>query len=259
MISCIINLTYIYICWWVSIVQGSIIYKAVLTVAVAAKLLLLLLLLSLLLLPKRSYILKPTKYGQQLNIRKPKANAKQINWILHQIISMYDHMLPYYHIYPYLIIVVITYHDVSRNRKRVPVLGWTPQIKSCNRCVTSSVHSRYPPHSISWYLIIYNSTHSHSIELNEVSRCSLRWTWAKTQPNQLVGWNILWLIISAADVPGLLGREVSPCHCALFKQIFFYEHFVAWWCIAAPIALCYSKCTLEAHRPKTCGVVLAVR
>lgn len=169
-------------------------YKAVLTVAVATKLPLLPLLLSLLLLPKRSYILKPTKYGQQLNIRKPKANAKHINWILHQIISMYDHMLPYYHIYLYLIIVVITYHDVSRNWKRLPVLGWTPQIKSCNRCVTSSVHPRYPTIQLtqSRGILSYltNSTHSHSIEWNQVSRCSLRWTWAKTQPNQLVGWNI---------------------------------------------------------------------
>lgn len=73
------------------------------------------------------------------------------------------------------------------------------------------------------YHILSNSTHSHSVEWNQVSRCCLRWTWAENTTKSAGGLKYLWLIISAADVPGLLGREVSLCHCALFKQIVFYE------------------------------------
>ena len=156
-------------------------------------------------------------------------------------------------IFIYIWSFVITYHDVSRNWKRLPVLGWTPQIKSCNRCVTSSVHPRYPTIQLtqSRGILSYhiNSTHSHSIEWNQVSRCSLRWTWAKNTTKSAGGLKYLWLIISAADVPGLLGREVSLCRSS---SRFFFTNILPPDGVPAPVALCYSKCTLEAHRPKTC-------
>ena len=91
------------------------------------------------------------------------------------------------------------------------------------------------------------------------SATALRWTWAKTKTSanqryrrrwrellaiQIHSGKCLWFI-SAADGRG---------HCALFKH-FLSTKILRPDGVAAPIVLCYSRFTQEAHQPKNCGVV----
>ena len=156
------------------------------------------------------------------------------------MISIYHHMLSDYHIWSYLSSRIMMYHVIGN---WLSALGWTPLIKSCN---SSVLHHQFIP----------------GIQLTQSSgiRSAMQWTWAKTKTSanqryrrrwrellaiQIHSGKCLWFIISAADGRG---------HCALFKQ-FLSTKILRPDGVAAPIVLCYSRFTQEAHQPKNCGVV----